>query len=163
MGERFYGGCARLVAVRQSLKANRRWQAAKSTAAFCSLDANEHFQSRSRCFVPCCCQRQVEETDAQGHKRTVTEYYHRTSSLRSRAQVQRAADLEPIRPGEAEAEAALRLLGRMRRLYAPAFFDGIMWTLVCARPFLKALDKLGWAWKWCSSRSEWRCFKKHAP
>ncbi len=34
-------------------------------------------------------------------------------------------DLEAIRPGEDESAAALRLLGRMRRLYGPRFFDAI--------------------------------------
>ena len=56
-------------------------------------------------------------------------------------------DLEPIGPGEGEAEAALRLLGRIRRMYGPRFFDAITidsWYV--QGPFLKALDKLGWAW-----------------
>ena len=46
-----------------------------------------------------------------------------------------------------EAEAALRLLGRMRRLYGPRFFDAITvdgWYV--QGPFLKAVDRLGWGW-----------------
>jgi hypothetical protein len=34
-------------------------------------------------------------------------------------------DAEPILPGEEEGTAALRLLGRIRRLYGPRFFDGV--------------------------------------
>src|ERR1035438_8138608 len=55
-------------------------------------------------------------------------------------------DLEPIRPGEGEAAAALRLLGRMRRLYGPRFFDVVTVDAWYATgPFLRAVQKLGWA------------------
>jgi hypothetical protein len=56
-------------------------------------------------------------------------------------------DLEPIRPGEGEAGAALRLLGRMRRIYGVRFFDAVTvdsWYV--QGPFLQAVEKLGWAW-----------------
>ena len=56
-------------------------------------------------------------------------------------------DLEPIRPGEGEAEAALRLLGRLRRVYGVRFFDALSvdsWYV--QGPFLKAVEKLGWEW-----------------
>jgi len=56
-------------------------------------------------------------------------------------------DLEPIRPGEAEAEAALRLLGRIRRVYGVRFLDAVTidsWYV--QGPFLKAVEKLGWQW-----------------
>jgi hypothetical protein len=56
-------------------------------------------------------------------------------------------DVEPIRPGEGEAEAALRLLGRIRRLYGVRFFDAVTidsWYV--QSPFLKAVTKLGWDW-----------------
>ena len=114
---------------------------------FLSLDANEHFHSRSRC-CPCCCQREIQETDAQGQKQTVIEYYHRYVFAQINGpKFNVLLDLEPIRPGEGEAEAALRLLGRIRRLYGPRFFDAVTidsWYV--QGPFLKALDKLGWAW-----------------
>ncbi len=56
-------------------------------------------------------------------------------------------DLEPIRPRDGHAEAALRLLGRMRRFYGVRFFDAVTldgWYV--QGPFLKAVEKLGWAW-----------------
>jgi len=56
-------------------------------------------------------------------------------------------DLEPIRLEEGEAEAALRLLRRMRWSHGPRFFDAVTidaWHV--QGPFIKALDKLGWAW-----------------
>jgi len=138
-----------LVSVNKDLKANKALESCRINGLlFCSLDANEHFHSRSRC-CPCCCQRQVEETDEQGHKHTVTEYYHRYVFAQINGpKFNVLLDLEPIRPGEGEAEAALRLLGRMRRLYGPRFFDAITidsWYV--QGPFLKGVDKLGWAWE----------------
>jgi hypothetical protein len=56
-------------------------------------------------------------------------------------------DLEPIRPGEGEAQAALRLLGRIGRVYGVRFFDAVTvdsWYV--QGPFLKAVEKLGWEW-----------------
>ena len=50
-------------------------------------------------------------------------------------------------PGKGNAEAALRLLGRMRRVYGPRFFDAITvdaWYV--QGPFLRAVEKLGWVW-----------------
>jgi hypothetical protein len=114
---------------------------------FLSLDANEHFQSRSRC-CPCCCQRQLQETDAQGQKQTVIEYYHRYVFAQINGpQLNVLLDVEPIRPGEGEAEAALRLLGRIRRVYGVRFFDAVTidsWYV--QGPFLQAVEKLGWEW-----------------
>ena len=138
-----------LVSVNKDLKANKALESCRINGLlFCSLDANEHFHSRSRC-CPCCCQRQGEETDEQGHKHTVTEYYHRYVFAQINGpKFNVLLDLEPIRPGEGEAEAALRLLGRMRRLYGPRFFDAITidsWYV--QGPFLKGVDKLGWAWE----------------
>jgi hypothetical protein len=57
-------------------------------------------------------------------------------------------DLEPIRPGEAEADAALRLLGRIRRVYGVRIFDAVTidaWYV--QGPFSKAVKKLGWMWQ----------------
>jgi hypothetical protein len=114
---------------------------------FLSLDANEHFQSRSRCCA-CCCQREIQQTDAQGQKQTLIEYYHRYVFAQINGpKLNVLLDLEPIRPGEGEAEAALRLLGRIRRIYGVRFFDAISvdsWYV--QGPFLKAVEKLGWPW-----------------
>jgi len=137
-----------LVEVAKTLKANKALESCKINGLlFLSLDANEHFHSRSRC-CPCCCQREIEETDAQGQKHTVIEYYHRYVFAQINGpKFNVLLDLEPIRPGEGEAEAALRLLGRIRRTYGPRFFDAVTvdsWYV--QGPFLKGLDKLGWAW-----------------
>jgi hypothetical protein len=138
-----------LVEVNKDLKANKALERCKINGLlFLSLDANEHFHSRSRC-CPCCCQREIQETDAQGQKQTVIEYYHRYVFAQINGpKFNVLLDLEPIRPGEGEAEAALRLLGRIRRMYGPRFFDAItMDSWYVQGPFLKALDKLGWAWQ----------------
>lgn len=138
-----------LASVAQQLKANKALESCKINGLlFLSLDANEHFHSRSRC-CPGCCQRQIEELDAQGRKQTVLEYYHRYVFAQINGpKINVLLDLEPIRPGEAEAQAALRLLGRIRRVYGVRFFDAVMidaWYV--QGPFLKAVDQLGWLWQ----------------
>ena len=150
VSERFYLEDLRqsLVGVNKQLKANKALESCNINGLlYLSLDANEHFHSRSRC-CPCCCQREIQETDAQGQKQTVIEYYHRYVFAQINGpKFNGLLDLEPMRPGEGEAEAALRLLGRIRRMYGPRFFDAITidsWSV--QGPFLKALDKLGWAW-----------------
>jgi hypothetical protein len=133
-----------LAEVNKRLKANKALESCKiSGLLFLSLDANEHFHSRSRC-----CQREIEETDAHGQKQTVTEYYHRYVFAQINGpRFNVLLDLEPIRPGEGEAEAALRLLGRIRRLYGVRFFDAVtMDSWYVQGPFLAAVEKLGWAW-----------------
>ncbi len=150
VSERFYLEDLRqgLVGVAKQLKANKALESCRIHGLlWVSLDANEHFHSRSRC-CPCCCQRELVETDEQGQKHTVIEYYHRYVFAQINGpKFNVLLDVEPIRPGEGEAEAALRLLGRMRRLYGPRFFDAVTidsWYV--QGPFLKAVDKLGWAW-----------------
>jgi hypothetical protein len=150
VSERFYLEDLRLglAEVNKRLKANKALESCRINGLlFVSLDANEHFQSRSRC-CPCCCQRQIEEVDAQGQKQKVIEYYHRYVFAQINGPKFNALlDLEPIRPGEGEAEAALRLLGRIRRVYGVRFFDAVtMDGWYVQGPFLKAVDKLGWAW-----------------
>jgi len=135
-------------AVVKSLKRNKALESCKIKGLlFISLDANEHFKSRSRC-CPCCCQRQVEETEPDGRKRKVTEYYHRYVFAQINGpKINVLLDVEPIRPGEDECAAALRLLGRLRRIYGPRFFDGISADAWYAQgPFLRAVEKLGWDW-----------------
>jgi hypothetical protein len=128
---------------------------------FCSLDANEHFSSHSRC-CPGCCQRQIEETGPDGQKHQVTEYYHRYVFAQINGpKINALLDLEPIRPGEEECAAALRLLGRLRRLYGPRFFDAITADACYARgPFLRAVDKLGWAWVVVLKREDMEVFQE---
>ena len=102
-----------LAAVAKTLKRNKALESCKINGLlFLSLDANEHFKSRSRC-CECCCQRQVKETDAEGQTHEVTEYYHRYVFAQINGpQINVLLDLEPIRPGEEE--CALRPVG-----YAP--------------------------------------------
>jgi hypothetical protein len=132
----------------KTLKGNKALESCKIKGLLLvSLDANEHFQSRSRC-CPGCCQRQVEVTEADGQKHPVTEYYHRyVFAQLNGPKLNVLLDLEPIRPGEEECAAALRLLGRLRRIYGPRFFDGITADAWYAQgPFLRKVEKLGWLW-----------------
>jgi hypothetical protein len=137
-----------LAQVNRQLKANKALESCKINGLlFLSLDANEHFHSRSRC-CPACCQREIQATDEHGHQRTVIEYYHRyVFAQLNGPKLNALLDLEPIRPGEGEAEAALRLLGRLRRVYGVRFFDAVTidgWYV--QGPFLKGVEKLGWGW-----------------
>ena len=137
-----------LASAAKQLKANKAMESAKiSGLLFLSLDANEHFASRSRC-CPCCGQREVQVTDAQGQKHTVIEYYHRFVLAQINGpKLNVVLDLEPIRPGEEEAQAALRLLGRLRRVFGVRFFDAItLDSWYVQGPFLRAVEKLGWLW-----------------
>jgi len=106
VSERFYLQDLRqgLVQVNKALKANKALESCPINGLlFLSLDATEHFHSRSRC-CRCCCQREVQETDAQGQKRTVIEYYHRYVFAQINGpKFNVRLDLEPIRPGEGEA------------------------------------------------------------
>lgn len=149
VSERFQLGDLRhSLAAAKTLKANKALESCKINGLFfLSLDANEHFASRSRC-CPCCCQREIQVTDAQGQKQTVIEYYHRyVFAQLNGPKLNVLLDLEPIRPGEAEAQAALRLLGRIRRVYGVRFFDAVtMDSWYVQGPFLKAVEKLGWEW-----------------
>lgn len=132
----------------KALKQNKALESCKIKGLlFLSLDANEHFNSRSRC-CSCCCQRQIEVTDDSGQKQKVTEYYHRYVFAQINGpKINVLLDIEPIRPGEDECAAALRLLGRLRRIYGPRFFDGITADAWYAKgPFLRAVKKLGWLW-----------------
>jgi len=136
-----------LVAINQTLKTNQAFASAKIQGLLVvALDANEQFHSRCRC-CPDCCQRQLEVKDAAGQPHTVVEYYHRQVYAQIHGpDFSVILDLEPIRPGEDEAAAAVRLLGRMRRLYGPRFFDAVTVDAWYATgPFLAAVHKLGWA------------------
>ena len=137
-----------LAQVNRQLKANKALESCKINGLlFVSLDANEHFASRSRC-CPHCCQREVSATDAAGRPQTVVEYYHRYVFAQINGpKFNTLLDLEPIRPGEEECGAALRLLGRLRRVYGVRFFHAVTvdsWYV--QGPFLRAVRKLGWDW-----------------
>ena len=135
-----------LVRTNRRLKENKQLESAKIGGLLVvALDANEQFKSRSRC-CEACCQRKIEETGEDGTKREVIEYYHRQVYAHlGGPRFSVILDLETIRPGEEEAAAALRLLGRMRRLYGPRFFDAVTVDAWYTKgPFLAAVQKLGW-------------------
>jgi len=134
--------------VAKQLKRNKALESAKIKGLlFVSLDANEHFASFSR-TCPRCSQRQVEVSGPDGGKVKVIQFYHRyVFAHLSGPKIHIVLDIEPIHPGEDECAAALRLLGRLRRIYGPRFFDGISADAWYAKgPFLRAVDKLGWWW-----------------
>ena len=135
-----------LVGVNQTLKQNKALEAAKIHGLLVvAIDANEQFASRARCCADCA-QRQVTVLDATGQRQEVTEYYHRQVYAHMHGpNLNIILDLEPLRPGEEEAHAALRLLGRLRRLYGPRFFDVVtVDAWYTTGPFLRAVQKLGW-------------------
>lgn len=130
------------------LKHNKALESCKIKGLlFVSLDANEHFKSRSRC-CDSCCQRQIEIDEGEGKTKKVTEYYHRYVVAQINGpKINIVMDVEPIRPGEDECGAALRLLGRLRRIYGSRFFDAITADAWYARgSFLKAVQTMGWQW-----------------
>jgi hypothetical protein len=134
-----------LVAVNRTLKTNKAFESAKLNGLrVVALDANEQFKSQHRC-CPACCQRPLELKDVAGQTQTVTEYYHRQVYAQIHGpDFSVILDVEPLRPGEDEAAAAVRLLGRMRRLYGPRFFDVVTVDAGYATgPFFKAVQRLG--------------------
>jgi len=135
-----------LVSVNRTLKVNKALESAKINGLLVvAIDGNEQFKSRRRC-CPDCCQRQLEVKDGAGQTQTITEYYHRQVYAQIHGpELSVILDVEPIRPGEDEAAAALRMLGRMRRLYGPRFFDVVTVDAWYAKgPFFKAVTRLGW-------------------
>ena len=137
-----------LAQVNRKLKENKNLESCKINGLlFLSLDANEHFCTESY-TCPACCQREITTRDATGQARQVTEHYHRYVFAQINGpKMGFLLDLEPIRPGEDEAQAALRLLGRIRRVYGVRFFDAVTVDAWYVKgPFLRAVEKLGWDW-----------------
>jgi Transposase DDE domain len=135
-----------LVAVNRRLKVNKALESAKiSGLLVVAIDANEQFKSQHRCCAACS-QRQFETKEAAGQSQSVTQYYHRQVYAQIHGpDLSVILDLEPIGPGEDEAAAALRMLGRMRRCYGPRFFDVITVDAWYATgPFIRAVQRLGW-------------------
>jgi len=136
-----------LVWVNQSFKRNKVFESAKIDGLLVvEIDANEQFKSRSRCCEHCR-QRTVKIKDAAGQEQEVTEYYHyQVYAHLHGPDFSTVLDLETIGPGEEEAPAAVRMLGRMRRNYGPRFFDVVTLDAWYAKgPTIKSIQKLGWA------------------
>ena len=111
-----------------------------------SLDANEQFCSDHRC-CEACLTREVTCKDAPGQEVKKTQYYHKQVYAQlSGPNLSVILDLEPLRPGEEECAAALRLLRRMRCQYGPRFFDLVVVdSWYTNGPFLKTVaEELGW-------------------
>jgi hypothetical protein len=136
-----------LVPMIRQLKANKQLERCKIAGLLVvALDANEQFNSRSRCCEQCA-QRMVTVKDADGQPQQVREYFHRQVYAQLHGpEFSVILDVEPIGPAEDEAQAALRLLGRLRRLYGPRFFDVVTVDAWYPKgPWLRAVQKLGWA------------------
>ena len=146
--ERFYAEDLRQVQARimKCLKTNKQLEECRINGLlFVALDANEQFNSRSRCCDQCS-QREITIKNAAGEEEKVTEFYHR--QVYARLCSPKGAlllDVEPMVPGEEECQAALRLLGRMRRIYGPRFFDAVTVDAWYTQgPWIRAVQKLGW-------------------
>jgi len=110
-----------------------------------SLDANEQFCSDHRCCEDCLT-REVTSKDTQGQPLTRTQYYHKQVYAQlSGPKLSVILDFEPMRQGEEECAAALRLLARLRENYGPRFFDVVVVDAWYTNgPFLKAVVQMGW-------------------
>jgi hypothetical protein len=133
--------------INRKLKRGKAFEASKVHGLLVvSLDANEQFCSDHRCCDDCLI-RKVKGKDAQGHEVEKTQYYHKQVYAQlSGPRLSVILDLEPMRPGEEECAAALRLLRRMRRRYGPRFFDvAVVDSWYANGPFLKTVaEELGW-------------------
>jgi hypothetical protein len=151
-----------LAEVNGDLKRNKALDSCKIDGLLVvSLDANEQFSSRSRCCEDCC-ERELEIKDAQGNLAKVREFYHRHVYAHiTGPKFSTILDLEPIRPGEEECQAALRLLERMRNSYGPRFFDVVTVDAWYAKgPFLKAVCALGWGVVSVLKQSRYEIYKE---
>jgi hypothetical protein len=110
-----------------------------------SLDANEQFCSDHRCCADCL-SREITTWDAQGQAVKHTQYYHKQVYAQlSGSKLSVILEVEPMRPGEEECAAALRLLPRLRESHGPRFFDVLLVDAWYANgPFLKAVVEMGW-------------------
>ncbi len=110
-----------------------------------SLDANEQFCSDHRCCEDCLT-REITAKDAHGQPVTHTQYYHKQVYAQlSGPKLSVILDVEPMRQGEEECAAALRLLARLREKYGSRFFDVLVVDAWYTNgPFLKAVVQMGW-------------------
>ena len=133
--------------INRKLKRGKALEASKMHGLLAvSLDANEQFCSDHRCGADCLT-REVTCKDAQGNEFQQTQYYHKqVYAPLSGPRLSVILDLEPMRPGEEECAAALRLLRRLRQTYGPRFFDLVVVDSWYANgPFLKTVvEELGW-------------------
>lgn len=133
--------------INRRLKRGKAFEASKVNGLLAvSLDANEQFCSDHRCCADCL-SRQVTSKNAAGQEVKTTQYYHKQVYVQLSGPAWSVLlDFEPMRPGEEECAAALRLLRRLRRNYGPRFFDVVVVDSWYANgPFLKTVvEELGW-------------------
>ena len=133
--------------INRKLKRGKALEASKMHGLLVvSLDANEQFCSDHRCCADCLT-REVTCKDAQGNEFKKTQYYHKQVYAQlSGPRLSVILDVEPMRPGEEECAAALRLLRRMRQTYGPRFFDlAVVDSWYTNGPFLKTVaEELVW-------------------
>jgi len=133
--------------INRKLKRGKAFEASKMHGLLvASLDANEQFCSDHRCCEDCL-SREVTYKDAQGNEVKKTQYYHKQVYAQlSGPRLSVILEVEPMRPGEEECAAALRLLRRMRRTHGPRFFDLVVVdSWYTNGPFLKTVvEDLGW-------------------
>ena len=133
--------------INRKLKRGKAFEASKMHGLLVvSLDANEQFCSDHRSCADCLT-REVTCKDAQGNEFKKTQYYHKQVYAQlSGPRLSVILEVEPMRPGEEECAAALRLLRRMRQTYGPRFFDLVgVDSWYTNGPFLKAVvEELGW-------------------
>jgi hypothetical protein len=133
--------------INRKLKRGKAFEASKEHGLLVvSLDANEQFCSEHRCCKDCL-SREITCKDAQGHEVKKIQYYHKQVYAQlSGPRLSVILDFEPMRQGEEECAAALRLLRRMRKKYGPRFFDVVVVDAWYTNgPFLKTVvEELGW-------------------
>jgi hypothetical protein len=136
------------VFINRKLKRGKAFEESKTRGLLVvSLDANEQFCSDHRCCQDCLT-REVSCQDAAGNPAKKTQYFHKQVYAQlSGPRLSVILDFEPLRPGEEECAAALRLLRRMRQRYGPRFFDLVaVDSWYTNGPFLKTVvEELGWA------------------
>ncbi len=133
--------------INRKLKRGKAFEANKINGLLVvSLDANEQFCSDHRCCEDCL-SREVTCKDAEGKEFKKKQYYHKQVYAQlSGPELSVILDVEPMRQGEEECAAALRLLRRMRLKYGARFFDLVVVDSWYANgPFLKTVvEELGW-------------------
>jgi hypothetical protein len=133
--------------IHRRLKRGKAFEASKIHGLLAvSLDANEQFCSDHRCCADCL-SRQITRKNAAGEEVKTTQYYHKQVYAQiSGPALSVVLDFEPLRPGEEECAAALRLLRRLRQNYGPRFFDVVVVDSWYANgPFLQTVvAELGW-------------------
>lgn len=133
--------------INRQLKRGKAFEANKINGLLSvSLDANEQFCSDHRCCEHCLV-REVSRQDRHGQEVQHRQYYHKQVYAQlSGPQLSVILDFEPLRQGEEECAAALRLLRRLRAQYGPRFWDVVVVDSWYAKgPFLKTVvQELGW-------------------